>query len=200
MELFYASGNSSKIYNMRRRLEGTGVNIITPKDVGLNLDIEEDGNSVEENAIKKAIAYYGKIDITTVAGDSGLHIDVLPSDKQPGLFVRRVNGKVMSDDEMIDYYSHLVSSFGGQSRAHYITGLALVMEGKQFSIEIPDDDFILTSKPNKNRVHRGNPLDIITINPVNGKYYNEMTDEEFRQSAWSFDRVCLEFLQKHLNI
>lgn len=35
----------------------------------------------------------------TIEGDTGLFIDGLPNDKQPGLFVRRVNGKALSDDD-----------------------------------------------------------------------------------------------------
>lgn len=198
MELFYATKNQSKIYNMRRRLEGMNITLVTPDQTELSITIEEDGTTPTENAIKKANAYYQQVKLPTIAGDSGLYIENIPPEKQPGLFVRRINGKELSNDEMIEHYSNLAKEYGDHLKAHYLTGLALLIHGKMYTIEIPDDDFILTSVPNKNRVHRGNPLDVVTIEPKSGKYYNELTDEECRELTWSFDKKCIEFLREHI--
>lgn len=42
MDLFYATQNESKIYNMRRRLEGINIQIITPKELSLHLEVDDD--------------------------------------------------------------------------------------------------------------------------------------------------------------
>lgn len=197
MKLLYATNNNSKVYNMRRRLENIPIEIITPKELEIKVNVIEDGRSAIENAIKKAQAYYEKTKIPTIAGDSGLFIDGIPSDKQPGLFVRRVNGKVLSDDEMIEYYTKLIESIGGKSTGYYITGLALITEQGLFTTEISEDKFILSSTISSNN-HRGNPLDVMTIDPVLQKFYTDMTDEDFKSLGYIFDKECVKFLEKNL--
>lgn len=197
MKLLYATNNNSKVYNLRRRLENIPIEIITPKELGIKVNVIEDGKTAVENAIKKAQAYYEETKIPTIAGDSGLFIDGIPSDKQPGLFVRRVNGKVLSDDEMIEYYTKLIESIGGKSTGYYVTGLALITEQGLFTTEISEDKFILFSTISNNN-HRGNPLDVMTIDPVLQKFYTDMTDEDFKSLGHVFDRECVSFLKKNL--
>lgn len=198
MKLLYATNNNSKVYNMRRRLENIPIEIITPKELGIKVNVIEDGKTAVENAIKKAQAYYEETKIPTIAGDSGLFIDGIPSDKQPGLFVRRVNGKVLSDDEMIEYYTKLIESIGGgESKGYYVTGLALITEEGLFTTEISEDKFILSSTISKNN-HRGNPLDVMTIDPVSQKFYTDMTDDDFKSLGHVFDKECVKFLQENL--
>lgn len=133
-----------KIYNMKRRLKGLPIEIVTPKDLNIKVDVVEDGNTAVENALKKAQAYYEETKIPTISGDSGLYIKNIPLEKQPGLFVRRVNGKELSDDEMIEYYASLLNTIGGKSISYYITGLALVDENGIVTTEIKEDEFILS--------------------------------------------------------
>lgn len=197
MKLLYATNNNSKVYNMRRRLENIPIEIITPKELGIKVNVIEDGKTAVENAIKKAQAYYEETKIPTIAGDSGLFIDGIPSDKQPGLFVRRVNGKVLSDDEMVEYYTKLIESIGGESTGYYVTGLALITEEGLFTTEISEDKFILSSTISKNN-HRGNPLDVMTIDPVSQKFYTDMTDDDFKSLGHVFDKECVNFLQENL--
>lgn len=197
VKLLYATNNNSKVYNMRRRLENISIEIVTPKELGIKIDIIEDGITAVENAIKKAEAYYEETKIPTIAGDSGLFIDGISSNKQPGLFVRRVNGKVLSDDEMIEYYTKLIESIGGKSTGYYVTGLALITEDGLFTTEISEDKFILSSTISKNN-HRGNPLDVMTIDPVSKKFYTDMTDEDFKSLGHIFDKECVKFLEKNL--
>lgn len=197
MQLLYATSNNSKVYNMRRRLEGLPIEIVTPKELGIKIDVVEDGKTAVENATKKAQAYYEETRIPTIAGDSGLFIDGIPDDKQPGLFVRRVNGKSLSDDEMIEYYTKLIESIGGKSTGYYVTGLALFTDHGLFTTEISEDKFILSSTTSKNN-HRGNPLDVMTIDPVSQKFYTDMTDDDFKSLGHIFDKECVEFLKENL--
>ena len=82
MKLLYATGNNSKIYNMKRRLEGLPIEIVTPKELDIKVDVVEDGKTAVENALKKAQAYYKKTKIPTIAGDSGLYIENIPLEKR----------------------------------------------------------------------------------------------------------------------
>lgn len=67
MKLLYATNNNSKVYNMRRRLENIPIEIITPKELGIKVNVIEDGKTDVENAIKKAQAYYKETKIPTIA-------------------------------------------------------------------------------------------------------------------------------------
>ena len=192
----YATGNESKICNMKYRLTGYDVELITPKDLGIYIEIEESGSTPIENARLKATAYYKRTGLPTLAADSGLYVDDIPEEAQPGLFVRRVNGKTLSEDEMIEYYSNFASRYGGKLKARYITGMVLLADGQEYTVEIPDDDFIITNEPNSNRQHRGNPLDVVTICPANGKYFNDCSLDELSDLASSFDKKCIKFLQE----
>ncbi|MBQ9834382.1 MAG: hypothetical protein IJO33_04250 [Bacilli bacterium] len=198
MKVLYATGNDSKVYNMKRRLKGLPIEIVTPKDLGIKVQIIEDGNNAIENAKKKALAYYQKTKIPTIAGDSGLYINNIAKEKQPGLFVRRVNGKELTDNEMIEYYQKLVEEVGGKSIAYYVTGLAIVTEKGIETSEIKEDEFILTSKVSENIKHNGNPLDIISVDPICNKYYTEMTDKDFAYLGQTFDKKCVEFIVTNL--
>ena len=74
-------------------------------------DIYEDGLKERVNeSNEKAKAYYEATGIATIGIDDNLYIEELPEDKQPGTNVRRVNGKELSDDEMIEHYINLVKN------------------------------------------------------------------------------------------
>ena len=197
MKLLYATNNISKVRNMRRSLAELPIETITPKELGIKIDVVEDGKTAIENAIKKAQAYYDKTKLPTIAGDSGLFIEGVPDDKQPGLFVRRVNGKTLTDDEMIEYYTKLIASIGGKSTGYYVTGLALITEQGLFTTEINEDKFILSSTISNNN-HHGNPLDVMIIDPISQKFYTYMTDKDFKSLELIFDKECATFLEKNL--
>ena len=198
MKLLYATGNESKIRNMRYRLRGYDIEIATPKELGVHVDVDETGTTPIENARLKAKAYFVKTGMPTLAADSGLYIDGIPENEQPGLYVRRVNGRTLSEEELIDHYSQLSAKYGGRLRARYKTGLVLLIEGSEYTADIPDDDIFIVSVPNQNREHGGNPLDVVTVCPANGKYFNDCSLTELSALAGHFDRECVQFLQESI--
>ena len=126
--LFFATRNKNKIENMEYRLRDYDIKLITPYDLNIDLYINENGKTVTENALIKAKAYYKKTNIPTIAGDSALFVEKF--NNQPGLFVKRVNGKELNDDELENYYVRELEKVGGQSKAFYITGLAFIKDNK----------------------------------------------------------------------
>ena len=74
--------------------------------------VVEDGKSPLENARLKATAYYEAFHIPVFPCGSGLYFDNVQEGIQPGVHVRNVNGKCLTDDEMIDYYFGLVKIYG----------------------------------------------------------------------------------------
>ncbi len=197
MELFYATTNAGKVYNLKRIVRGLPLEIVTPLELGLKLKIEEDGASVGENAAKKARAYFERVGKPTLAGDSSLYIEGLPAEKQPGLRVRRVGGREMTDEETIAHYAKLVAQQGGRAAAWYVTGLALIVDGFLRVVEIEEDRFTLVCERDS-RQHKVSPLDVLSIDPVTGKYYSAMEDDELAAVGQKFDHGVLDFLGAHL--
>ena len=96
MELLIASGNPKKLVEIERFLSDTGVQVLSPADVGGIPDVVEDRPSFQENAAKKACAAAAATGKWTLADDSGLEVDHL--DGAPGLYSARYAG-VHGDDD-----------------------------------------------------------------------------------------------------
>ncbi len=89
-QLLIATTNNGKIREFRDLLAGCGWQLVTPRDVGLSLDVEETGNSYLENARLKAHAFCQASGLPALADDSGLEIDALGG--APGLYSARYAG------------------------------------------------------------------------------------------------------------
>ena len=177
IKLFYATNNKSKLHNMRFRLQNYPIDVLCPDDLNLHIEVEENGSTAVENALIKASAYYEAVQFPTIAGDSGVLLTGVAEEDQPGLFVRRVNGKVLTDDEMIDYYAGLARKNGKPCTLQYVTGIALITEDSVKTMELLDRPLQLCAEPNQNRKHKGNPLDVVT-KTADGRYFNDLSDEE----------------------
>lgn len=190
-KLFYATKNKYKIQNMKDRLKETDIELITPYDINLDLEVEEDGKTVIENAILKAKPYYDKLGIPTIAGDTSLYIEKFK--KQPGLYARRVNGKYLDDEELEKYYISELIKIGGESKAYYNTGLALIVNGKIKTIEIKEDEFVMKSDICKEE-RKNDVLGRIAFDTNINKYFCQMTEEDKKKSNNIFDKKCLDFI------
>ncbi|MBR6790601.1 MAG: non-canonical purine NTP pyrophosphatase [Oscillospiraceae bacterium] len=124
MELILGSKNPAKLYSVGLLFEGTGCSLTL---AGVPCEAAEDGADPAENARIKAEYYAEKFGRPAIAEDSGLYFLDLPMDdpRQPGLYVRRVNGRELTDDEMIAHYSALAKSLGGRVRAAWYDGYAI---------------------------------------------------------------------------
>ena len=100
MKVLFATTNPAKVKRYAKKLKEKNIEVLTIKDLGINLKPEETGKNAIENAYIKAKTYYDETKITTIGMDNNLYIEELPEEKQPGTHVRRVNGKELNDDEM----------------------------------------------------------------------------------------------------
>ena len=96
MELLIASGNPKKLVEIELFLSGSGVQLLSPSDVGGIEDVEEDRPTFEGNAIKKACAAASATGKWTLADDSGLEVDHLGG--APGVHSARYAGTHGDDD------------------------------------------------------------------------------------------------------
>ena len=95
--IIFATGNENKMNEIRMILKDLGLEILSMKEAGVDIDIVEDGMTFEENAEIKArsVARILTSDIV-LADDSGLEIDYL--DKAPGIYSARFAGEDTSYD------------------------------------------------------------------------------------------------------
>ena len=181
MKVLFATTNLAKIRKYKKELEEKGIELITINDLDFKLDIEESGKNAIENAYIKAKTYYDVTKMPTIGMDNCLFIEELPEEKQPGTHVRRINGKELNDEEMIEYYTNLAKEYGGKLTAKWVYGMVMFngKETKEYSWS--KSNFYLVDKPCPER-NPGYPLDSISVMPENNKYWLELTDEEIKKS------------------
>lgn len=201
-KILFATGNETKGKRFNDKLSKNDIEVITLKDIKLDVDEpEENGNNAIENALIKARYYYNITNMTTMAMDDNLYIENIPENLQPGMFVRRVNGKRLSDEEMIEYYSSLAKKFGdekGRITARWIYGLALIVDGKEKTFTWSKEDFYIVSTPSK-KINPGYPLNTISMNKRLNKYFTDITQEE-KELIKEDDHEATDFIIKTLYI
>ena len=94
--------------------------------------------------------------------------------------MRRINGKEdLDDEEILNYYLNKLQEVGGESMAHYQTGIAVVdNKGKTYAITIDETPFLMTTKKSNNDFISGGILDLISYDLECKKYFNELNEEE----------------------
>ncbi len=178
-KLLFATSNSSKVKRFYDKLKENGIELISLSDIDLKLVVEENGKDAVENALIKARAYYNMTGITTMAMDDSLYLENVSKNIEPGLFVRRVNGKTLSDAEMIEHYSKLARDYGtdGKICARWVYGLAIIKDGKENTYTWSKDEFYIVDKPSK-IINKGYPLNSVSVDKSTGKYFTEIPKEE----------------------
>jgi 8-oxo-dGTP diphosphatase len=205
MKLLYGTGNPAKLSAMKSRLEQLDIELIGLNDLraeGKNIpEVAEDGDTPLENARLKAVAYYETFQIPVFSCDSGLYFDNVPDEVQPGVHVRNINGKCLSDDEMIDYYSGLVKRYGNLV-ARYRNAICFVVDEKHIyeAMEpaMESEKFILTDKPHGTIRKKGFPLDSISLDIKTYQYYYDLPEDRLEQVA--VEDGFLEFFKNVLNL
>lgn len=194
MKILLATTNDAKIKSYGSKLQKLGFNFVTLKDLDLNYDVEETGNTPVENAIIKAKEYSRISSLPAIAIDDGLYFENVPDELQPGTNVRRVCGKRLDDSEMIDHYINMVNNYGnnGILKGYFLKGIAICSDNQTFSFE---------SKANRNFtnlqsniINTGYPLESIQIVPEFNKFKSELTAEEKELVMANDQKEVLNFI------
>ena len=99
--LLIATNNQGKIEELQQLLADLNIELVTPSQIGLDLDVVEDGTTYAENATKKAFAFANASGLTSLADDSGLEVDAL--DGAPGLYAKRFGSEENGGQELPDF-------------------------------------------------------------------------------------------------
>lgn len=187
MKLLYGTGNPAKLKDANKWLRGLDFEILSLRDMEGGIpEVPEDGNTPLENARQKAHAYYKAYGIPVFSCDSGLYFDNVPEEDQPGVHVRTVKGKYLTDQEMQEHYAGLAVKYGNLT-ARYRNAICLVLD-ENHSMELMDDSitsepFLLVSKPHPHALNKGYPLDSLSVHIETGQYYYDMDNHQVEQLA-----------------
>jgi XTP/dITP diphosphohydrolase len=129
-EVIIATKNRGKAREFEDIFRARGYEIRTLLDYPEIADIEETGNTFEENAILKAVAVSTQLNKLVISDDSGLVIDALEG--RPGIFSARYAGEQKNDEANIDKVLEEMSEIPlGQKTARFYCSLALAAPGQK---------------------------------------------------------------------
>lgn len=135
MDFILATNNMKKLAEMQRILSPLGVNVVTAKMLGITLeDVEEDGETFEDNAKLKAHAACKETNMPAIADDSGLCVDYL--DGAPGIFSARFAGEHGNDEKNNDLLLEKLDGVPLEERtAHYVCAICCIFpDGKEIVV------------------------------------------------------------------
>jgi XTP/dITP diphosphohydrolase len=172
--LLLATNNKGKVSEIKALLEGSGIDLLTPAEIGLTLDIPEDGNTYAENASKKAVAFTQASGMTALSDDSGLEVDSLGG--QPGMHSHRFSP--LPDATDADRRKYLLKKLQGLPRpwkAHFCSTVAIALpSGKVWLTTGQCEGEIVPKEAGKN----GFGYDPIFFIPELGKTMAELDMDE----------------------
>jgi XTP/dITP diphosphohydrolase len=131
--LLIASTNIGKLREIEailagRMIQNLPLELVLPSQIGIRLEVEEDGSTYAENAAKKALAYTNASGLVTLADDSGLEVYALEG--QPGLYSARYAPWQGATDA--DRRRYLLQNLQGKARpwlAHFHCTVAIALPG-----------------------------------------------------------------------
>lgn len=175
LTLLYGTGNPAKLLGMRTALSSLDVETVGLEDMEKRPPtVSESGNTPLENAREKALTYFEFYGVPVFSLDSGLYFDNVSDNEQPGVHVRNVAGKRLSDNEMIAYYCGLARKYGGKLTARYKNAICLVMSETEIYQSMDESlwgaPFYIVDKPHEIPHQEGFPLDRISVDISSGKY------------------------------
>ena len=191
-KVIFATSNEGKMREIKEILKDLDIELLSLKEAGLNIDIEENGTTFEENAIIKAKAIMELTGSIVLADDSGLEVDYM--NKAPGVYSARFLGEATSYDIKNQYIIDQLSDAIGEERsARFVCVIACAF---------PQGEIITTRGTIEGYIHdticgaNGFGYDPIFYVPQYGCTTAEMDPEQ--KNAISHRGEALRAMKKHI--
>ncbi len=170
MKIVFATHNQHKLLEVQKLLP-KHINLLSLNDINCDEDIEETGQTLEENAHIKADYIYQNYDYSCFADDTGLEVKAL--DNKPGVFSARYAGKENDSEKNMQ---KLLDELDGISdrKAQFRTVIAFYLEGKKYEFEGVCKGAIAYEKKGE----KGFGYDPLFIPEGSEKSFAEMSQEE----------------------
>ncbi len=122
-KIIFATNNEGKMKEIRMILEGMPYEVLSLKDAGVKVDIDENGTTFEENAMIKAKTIMELTNEIVLADDSGLEVDAM--DRQPGIYSARFLGEDTSYEVKNNYILNELKGVPDEKRtARFVCAIA----------------------------------------------------------------------------
>jgi XTP/dITP diphosphohydrolase len=125
--LLVATTNAGKQREYRDLLRELPAEIVFPNDLGITLEVEEDGSTFRENAAKKAVALARASGLLSLADDSGLEVDALGGD--PGVSSSRYAGPGADDPRRRAFLLEKLRGIPAPRTARFVCVIAIAVPG-----------------------------------------------------------------------
>jgi len=180
-KLLIATTNKGKVAELGSFLQDLPVQLMSLKDVGIDLDVEETGISYKENSQKKALEYAKLSGLPVISDDGGLEIAAL--NNEPGIKSRRWLGYEASDEILIEHMKKIAKELPENNRnARFVTVVTFGMPSGEVWSEEGIVEGIIAREPNL-KFLKGYPYRSFFFLPELKKYYHEseLTQEEEKE-------------------
>lgn len=130
-KLVISTGNQNKVKEIAYMLKDMKIEVVSKKDIGLgDLEVIEDGNTLEDNSILKAKALAEAVDYKYIvmADDSGLFVDKLNG--EPGVYSSRYAGEEGNDEKNNKKLLEALKDTE-ERKAKFKTVIVLITENKE---------------------------------------------------------------------
>ena len=133
-KIIFATGNENKLKEIRQIRQDMDVEIISMKEAGINIEIEETGTTFLENSYLKAKTIWDITGGIVMADDSGLVIDYLNG--EPGLYSARYMGENTSYDiKNANILERMKAAKGNERSARFVASIVCILpNGKELSV------------------------------------------------------------------
>ena len=195
VRIIAATQNAGKIREIKKIFSSPDIQIISMGEIGIDIDVEENGKTFEENALIKARAISAMCNDIVLADDSGLCVDALGG--APGIYSARYAGEGASDEDKINKLLNELKDATNR-KAHFISVIALVFpDGREFTTKgIVNGKIAYDAKGNQ-----GFGYDPVFFADELGKTFGEATPEEknrISHRARALDEMYKLIIQKEL--
>ncbi len=169
-----ATKNKGKLKEIKQILAPMGFNVISMEEANIDMDIDETGDSFEENAMLKASAVHKLTGAIVIADDSGLETDALNG--APGIYSARYSGANASDDKNNEKLLIQLKDIPDEKRtARFVCAIAVVFdENRKFTVKGTVDGIINRAPAGEN----GFGYDPLFYIPQYGKTVAQLSSEE----------------------
>ena len=190
MDIVVATNNQGKVKEIKQLLYPH--NVMSQSEIGINIDVEETGDTLIDNAFLKARALKNLTSCAIIADDSGLMVDYLNG--EPGVYSARYAGENTTPMQGIEKLLKNLDGVPYEGRsAHFESVIALILpDGTEYSFEGRCDGYITNILKGEN----GFGFDPVFYYPPLDKTFAELTDAEKNSISHRFVAIkkLLEFI------
>ncbi|MBO5349609.1 MAG: XTP/dITP diphosphatase [Clostridia bacterium] len=171
--IILASNNKNKLKEITAKLNPFGIKVISQKEAGYDIEVEETGTTFQENAILKAEAIYELSNKPVIAEDSGLEVDFLNGD--PGVYSARYAGENATDEDKCNKILNLMKDVKDDNKrtARFKCAICYIDANGIKHIFEQSCEGIIAKEP-----HGNNGFGYDPIFMIENKSFAEITQEE----------------------